>query len=409
MALTEAEQQDIRSTVAGWAKRFDMGGNGVWAPEAPTPPNDQRPVLAPAVFPIIRPAAWQGASVPEREWFVDGHIPARTVTLLSGDGGTGKSLLALQLGAAMALGTDTAGLAPRPGRCLYIGAEDEEAEFHRRLAAIVAHHGCGLADFGDRFHLAAMAERGDPILAQPSRAGVLEPTPTWRLLTDHAADYRPDLVVLDTSADVFAADEIKRPQVRAFITMLRRLAIDCDAAVLLLSHPSLTGINTGSGTSGSTAWSNSVRSRLYLTKPGGEDADPDTRVLTTMKANYGRIGDAIRLRWQDGVFVPDDGRSPAAELDAATAERTFLALLSKLTRQGQKVSPNPSPSYAAKLFAEHPEGRGTSRKQFAAAMQRLLDDGRIKIVEEGPPSRTYKRLLVTAECFGPAASNLGSN
>jgi hypothetical protein len=34
--------------------------------------------------------------------------------------------------------------------------------------------------------------------------------------------------------------------------------------VLLTGHPSLTGINTGTGTSGSTAWNASVRSRLYF-------------------------------------------------------------------------------------------------------------------------------------------------
>ena len=38
--------------------------------------------------------------VPAREWLVRELIPHRTVTLLSGDGGTGQSLLALQLAVA---------------------------------------------------------------------------------------------------------------------------------------------------------------------------------------------------------------------------------------------------------------------------------------------------------------------
>ena len=36
----------------------------------------------------------KGKAVPPREWLLDGLVPNKTVTLLSGDGGTGKSLLA---------------------------------------------------------------------------------------------------------------------------------------------------------------------------------------------------------------------------------------------------------------------------------------------------------------------------
>ena len=42
--------------------------------------------------------------MPPREWLVDALVPMKTVTLFSGDGGTGKSLLALQLAVAVAAG-----------------------------------------------------------------------------------------------------------------------------------------------------------------------------------------------------------------------------------------------------------------------------------------------------------------
>lgn len=38
-----------------------------------------------------------GKPVPSREWLVRDLVPSSTVTLLGGDGGTGKSLLALML------------------------------------------------------------------------------------------------------------------------------------------------------------------------------------------------------------------------------------------------------------------------------------------------------------------------
>jgi hypothetical protein len=75
-------------------------------------------------------------------------------------------------------------------------------------------------------------------------------------------------------------NENDRAQARQFIGMLRGLAIRHECAVLLLSHPSVAGIASGGGSSGSTAWNNSVRSRLYLSRVVGNDgfeANPDAR------------------------------------------------------------------------------------------------------------------------------------
>ena len=73
-----------------------------------------------------------------RQWFVPGLIPSRVVTLLSGDGGTGKSQLALQLVAASALRTDWLGLPAMPGPCLFYTAEDEADELHKRQSLPLA-------------------------------------------------------------------------------------------------------------------------------------------------------------------------------------------------------------------------------------------------------------------------------
>jgi hypothetical protein len=78
------------------------------------------------------------------------------------------------------------------------------------------------------------------------------------------------------------------------VTLLRDLAISANAGLLLTSHPSLTGISTGSGLSGSTAWNASVRSRLYFKRAKtekDEEPDPDLRVLEVMKSNYGPVGE----------------------------------------------------------------------------------------------------------------------
>jgi RecA-family ATPase len=112
-------------------------------------------------------------------------------------------------------------------------------------------------------------------------------------------------------------------QVRQFIGLLRGLAIAADAAVIVCAHPSLTGINSGSGLSGSTAWHNSVRARAYLRHiktDDGIELDETLRQLEFMKSNYGPIAATTTLRWKDHVFVlePKPGSLEKLASDAKT-------------------------------------------------------------------------------------------
>lgn len=365
-----------------------------------TPANDNNPSGAPSTLTFLNPAAWHGKPVPVREWYADGLIPNRQVTILNGDGGVGKSLLALQIAAAGALSDDTLDMSPAAGKTLYVGAEDEADEFHRRLIDIATASGKDLSDLS-LFRLLPLADR-DALLAVPDKTGNMRATPLLSQVIKFACEFQPRLIVFDTAADLFGGDEIKRGQVRQFIAMLRQVAIGIECAVVLLAHPSVEGIKSGTGSSGSTAWSNSVRSRLYLTKPKDDEADPDLRVLKTMKSNYGKVGDEIRLRWKDGAFVLDDGKSPVGSvLVAAKAERVFCDLLSMFNRTGQNCSDVTGTSYAPAKMAKHPDAQGVSKKSLADAMQRLIDRGEVRIVMDGPPSRQRKRLILASEDFGP--------
>ncbi len=56
-----------------------------------------------------------------------------------------------------------------------------------------------------------------------------------------------------------------------------------------------------------------MRSRLYLTQHETPNRDSAIRVLTTVKANYGRAGERIYLKRRGGVFVALGGDElPAA-------------------------------------------------------------------------------------------------
>ena len=349
-------------------------------------------------LPLVKATSFSGKTVPPREWHVAGLIPANTVTLLYGDGGTGKSTLALQCGVATVLNKDWLGTSTTQGGCVYFSAEDDEAEIHRRLADICRAYA---ADFSDLvgFDILAFAESdGDALLAvQDSNQRTLRPTPLYKALDDYLAKAMPKLLILDTLADVFGGNEIDRAHARGFVGLLRRLAIKHQLACLVLAHPSLSGISSGSGTSGSTGWNNSVRSRLYfksVTDETTKEDNPDLRVLETAKANYARKGGRIPLRWLDGVFVAMSDSSAAAKAAEKHVEDVFLRMLNEYNIRGTNVSPNASASFAPNKFYKDPSNPNIARKGFEDAMSRLLSRGVIKVMHKGPPSRQVAYLAI---------------
>ena len=153
----------------------------------------------------------------------------------------------------------------------------------------------------------------------------------------------------------------------------------------------------GRGTSGSTAWNNSVRSRLYFTsgKEKDDDAGSDVRELKVMKANYGPEGEVMRLRWQRGLFVPVTSPSTVQQAAAeAAAEHIFLHCLDLKRGQGIEVVHTPGNSYAPAVFAPMTQANGYTSRKLAQAMERLLDAGRVSVdIVGGPPSKPKKAIV----------------
>jgi RecA-family ATPase len=352
---------------------------------------------APLTF--IRLTDWHDRPVPERKWAVLNRVPLHNVTLLSGEGSVGKTILSLQLCVATVLARDWISAMPDPGPVVAICCEDDADELHRRLDAIVRHYGASFADLVDLYVL-SLAGR-DALLAAPRRDGLMTPTKLFARVTDAAATIKPRLILLDNSADVFGGNENDRAQVRQFIGMLRGLAMAAGAGVLLTSHPSLTGIASGTGLSGSTAWNASVRSRLYLkraTTAKDEEPDPNLRVLEVMKNNYGPVGETITLRWTDGLFLPVAAPGSLEKLAREQkVDELFLRLLGRWNEQGRNVSDKPKANgYAPGSFANEPEAQAAqaSKRELAEAMERLFRAKKIRSEPYGAPSRGWSRLML---------------
>lgn len=347
--------------------------------------------------PIDIATAWRGEPKP-RPWLVQDLVPLRNVTLLAGDGGVGKTLLAQQLATATAIGADWLGLPVTAGKALCILCEDETDELHRRQAAINEAFGCSMADLTGRLHIVPRVDMENLLLEWPDQYKAGETTALLSDIMNFAVDSDVRLVVLDSLHDLFGGNENIRGHARQFVSALRRVAMGANCAVLLNSHPSMAGRNNGTGESGSTAWNNAVRSRLYLRRPEarpGEAADCDERVLVTKKANYGAIGGEIRLRYAGGVLVPlSQPGGVVAAIDAGNAERVFLELLDRAVANDIAVSLHKTaPNYAPRAFLSYPsvDRQGFGRDDLASAMDRLLFAGKIKLGAVGQTSSRHTR------------------
>jgi RecA-family ATPase len=199
---------------------------------------------------------------------------------------------------------------------------------------------------------------------------------------------------------VFAGSEIDRSQVRQFVNLLTRLAIAANGTTLLITHPSLTGITSGTGLSGSTQWHNSVRARAVMrsVKPTNGEAPSGIRQIDFHKHNYGPPVSSLFVSWQAGMFLPVDGvHSLAGAERIEKAEQVFVALLRRFIDQKQPVGPSPGKNYAPTRFAQHPDAHGLTSKELAKAMQRLLDAKTIEVRSWGSPSRPNHHLAFTGE------------
>jgi RecA-family ATPase len=353
-----------------------------------------------AAFCFVDMSNWDNEPIPERKWAIKDRVPLNQAGLFSGEGGTGKSIIELMKNVAHVTGKDWLGSTPEPGPAIYIGAEDDENEIHIRLAAVAEHYGVTFKELIEGgLHVVCLLGEDATLCASAGKSGKVEVTPLYCQLMQAAGDIKPKNISIDTLSRAFAGNEIDRTQVYAFAMHMQKLAMAANGSVTVLSHPSLAGISSGSGISGSTAWHGAFRFRQYLTgiKPdGGEQPDGDLRELQFKKNQYGPTGETMTLRYQRGLFLPEGGMSGLDKLAREQkADEVFLALLGRYEREGRNVSDKPtSHGYAPKEFAREKEAGGIRKDAFIAAMRRLFASGRIHVEEYGRPSRPYSRLRV---------------
>lgn len=334
----------------GWPKNSDVNdlaqreGHDVLAllleaaTELPKPEPRLKPVSVVDV--LTHPA-------PPPAFVWDGYLPRGVVALFGAHGGTGKSTIALMLAVATVTGRPLFGVPTEQSPAVFVSLEDGAGIVRHRLAGIC--RSWGIDPLALRaLHIVDGTENPELFAADQRSAG--EVTSTYVELTRLVQSTGAGLVVVDNASDSFGGDEINRRQVRAFMRSLGQIARLTDCAVCLLAHVDKGTSRSkraegGEGYSGSTAWHNSARSRLFMTRD-----ESGLLTLEHQKSNLGRMQEPISLVWPEGGLpmlatdapdfsALDGGVQGRADDNAAAA---LLVLLAEFESRGQYASPAPT-------------------------------------------------------------------
>jgi len=329
---------------------------------------------------------------PPPSYWWDGYLPTGALTLFGAHGGTGKSFVALMLGVCIAMGLPLFGVPTRRGTVCYFSGEDSANVLRHRLKWICMALDVSPADLEGRLHILD-ATAGEPVLFHEHSDGGQRrgaTTPSYAVLEAYIEDHGIDVLVVDNASDTIDANENDRARVRAFVRALVQLVKDRAGAVMLLAHvDKATARSAASGSdsySGSTAWHNSARSRLYLSR----DKD-GALLLEHQKATFGAMREPLRLMWSDGGVPRVD--APAGGIVQAIAERnqvkTLLKLIHEFTERGESVSTATSgPATPAQLFKHE----ASVNRRLRTELPRLLRDAdrRGLIAREGYRNKQRK-------------------
>lgn len=353
----------------------------------------------PASPPLFNPtpvSEFKGKTIPERRWAWNNNLPTGHPAGLYGPPGVSKSLLAQIIGSHIAAGIPLYGEAVSKGPVLMLACEDDEPELMRRQVNICNAMGVDLGEMTDFY---VESRQGmDNVLVNFSGNTSTE-TPTMAGLRNVLGQIKPVLLILDVIPDFWNGNEMDRAQVNRFVKYhIGELARTYDMAVMFLAHPSASAVKDGSGTSGTTGWEGSVRSRLYLKRPddgnGKPDLGTDQRILARMKANYAVDGVEVPLVWREGYLyattVGQQSMDDKLEKDVAI----LIEIGQFCATKGIEVSPaNNSPNYYGKRFPDiwkqidKRHGIVTKRRFERAYTKALMDGAVTEVSKSGTTAR----------------------
>lgn len=294
---------------------------------------------------------------PPRRWRVEDLIPDGHMTMLIGDGGTGKSYLALHLALCIASGQPFLGQEVVQGRVLYIDYElDAEDQMRRTLRVANGLH----------LDVKESVLDGNLFYFNPETALGTEEKEAEVQQTLEAFNVAMDVVIID-SLTVGSTGDMK-DQVD-FNQVFREIR-NWSTTTLAIDHVSKAEAarqSTNSRAFGSVFKRNTARSSLTLTKKD------DCYILNQEKSNFSGGGPAVAYTMEFGekdvVFEPTT--LPQSPSTLSTREVTLKAIEDIFQSTADFVSPE-----EIRKWREDEEA-GVSLSSVRRHMKELDDEGHV--------------------------------
>ena len=214
----------------------------------------------------VEAGEWDEAAIPARPWIAPGVLMRGAVTVLSGPGSAGKSMLTVAWACGLALNVPVGGLHPRAASRVFVyNVEDDDAEQRRRFSGCLREIGKSPADLSGLVYRLGPHNIG-ALLAVDNITGRLTVTPAGRELERLMNEHRPDVVFLDPLVELHSADENDNTGIRQVMAWFRSLARRFDCSVVLLHH-ARKGLHDAAGDPDSLRGASSIvgAARVVLT------------------------------------------------------------------------------------------------------------------------------------------------
>jgi hypothetical protein len=289
---------------------------------------------------VLDVGAMVATSPPEIPYVIEGLAIERTLTLISGREGEGKSLLMMALAGGVGLGEDVAGFACAQRRVLVIDAENGEYEIHRRVKTLgLPSEGVTVVE-ADDFHLGRDLAALEALIERE----------------------QPGLVILDSFRSLWpGGEENDSGAVAAVLDPLRNMLRRQGPAGILLHHVSRAG-NDYRGTSAIGA---AIEMGFRLARHPDDPEARDRRFLRCFKCRPAPEPEDrwLRLHIERGqVFIEETEPFAAEEVEEAPAAPKRAELAPSLL------------AAAAKPIAWPDLARAIDRSPKDGTARRLRDD-----------------------------------
>ncbi len=252
------------------------------------------------------PRSYRNETPPPLTYTVDPLLPTEVVAMLVAEGGTGKTTFGLRLAVAVAGGREFFGLLTKQGRVVYIGCEEHQRAFRRRIHWItkrererMMREKCApetIEEFEsslDQNLIIRSAVGYEIFLIQGAKGGSSQGPIVQELIDDLP---RPlELLILDPISRLSNAEENSNQVGTALVNAAERIAREVKCTLLLCHHTGKaaakdrdTGLYAARGAS---AFVDAARSSIRLLQADANDVKDFTNVPNAVIAK----GDLVQV------------------------------------------------------------------------------------------------------------------